>query len=329
MLMMPALLSAQEDITRYQAGAIPVVDGKVVFEKEVTVPGLTQNQLYDKLLTWAEERFNTDKNRVAYADKEKGDIAIMGVERLVFSSTALSLDTSEMSYRIIINCEGNVCHIRMTNMSYSYNVSYQREPERYLAEEIITDKYALTKKNQLNRLYGKFRRKTIDFLDSLFKEIDGVLGNMVIANAPLTVTHAYPQHTEPVVVKMQEPTSPPVAKSSHEGYIAFDIDKVPQAIMLMLPESDMIITPGKEKTPVETSATWKGLSTMFGKEVASVALSQESTVYKQIKDVFTISFVNEEDANTPWMIIECNKQGETTDGAEKTILGEVLQIWIK
>lgn len=330
MLMIPVFLSAQDN-TRYQAGAISLEDGKVVFTKEVTVPGLTQDQLYDKLLAWAEQRF-TEKSRVAYADKGKGDIAVIGVERLVFSSTALSLDTSEMTYRLIIQCDGNVCNIQMTNMHYSYNVSYKREPERYTAEEVITDEYALTKKNQLNRLYGKFRKATIDFSDTIFKEIDSLLGNMLLGNTPQqgVETASEPVQTGPVVIKMQEApvVSTPVVKSEREGYIAFDVDKVPQAIMLMLPESSMRITPGKEQTPVETSGEWKGISTMFGKTVATITLNQESAVYKQIENVFILSFVKAGDT-LPWMIIECNKQGETTEGTDKTILGEILQIWIK
>lgn len=34
----------------------------------------------------------------------------------------------------------------MTGIRYEYNVSYQREPEKYTAEEWITDKFALNKK---------------------------------------------------------------------------------------------------------------------------------------------------------------------------------------
>mgnify|MGYP000886098372 FL=1 len=56
-------------------------------------------------------------------------------------------------------------------------ISYEYETGRpsgfkSTAEDIITDKEALNKKgNKLNRLTGKFRRKTIDRKDQLFDTI--------------------------------------------------------------------------------------------------------------------------------------------------------------
>jgi len=328
MLLIPSILIAQEEDERYQAGAVPVEEGKVVFTKEVTDPSLSQSQLYDKLLAWAESRFNNEYNRVAYADKDKSEFAVVGVEKLIFSSTALSLDTSEMSYHLIIQTTGNKAKIQVTNINYKYDVSYERNPQRLVAEDVITDKYALTKKNKLNRINGKFRKATIDYVDKIFNELDIVFAGTqrtpiigAVTPAPVTTTPTVQQLAETINITVQP-------ASVKEGYMAFETSKVPQAILMMLPDSPMQITAGDTSSPVEKSATWKGISNMFGKNVATISMNESSPVYKQIKDKFAISFTKEDD-QTPWMIIECNKQGETSDGTDKTVLGEILQIWIK
>lgn len=329
LLLIPAILVAQEN-ERYLPGAVPVVDGKVVFTKEVADPSLTQDQLFDLLLNWAEGRFKDEKSRVAYQNKDKGEYAVTGTEKLVFASTAISYDAADMLYHLVIECTGNKAEARFENISYKYDVSYERKPQRLIAEEVITDKYALTKKNKLNRINGKFRKGTVDFVDQVFGEIDLLFKRQTT----ITSTTSPIQKTTPA---LQQPTAQPsivttalpkVEQSVKEGYMSFEVDKVPQAILAMLPNSPMQITPGQAASPVETNASWKGISEMFGKKVATVTLSDSSPVYAQIKDIFTISFMKE-GSEAPWMIIECNKQGETTDGTNKAILGEIQQIWIK
>ena len=145
LLFIPSLLMAQED-QKYLAGAIPEEGGKVVFTKEINMPSLSKGQIYDIMYQWAEKFFSEEGRRLVYSDKDKGDIAAVGEEYLVFQSTALSLDRTLMDYRVTIECEDNAAKIKLAGIRYEYNVSYQREPEKYTAEEWITDKYALNKK---------------------------------------------------------------------------------------------------------------------------------------------------------------------------------------
>ena len=42
-----------------------------------------------------------------------------------------------MDYRVTIECEDNAAKIKLAGIRYEYNVSYQREPEKYTAEEWI------------------------------------------------------------------------------------------------------------------------------------------------------------------------------------------------
>ena len=261
------------------------------------------------MLDWADGFFSEDGNRVVYSDKAKGDIAAVGQTNLVFQSTALSLDRTEMNYRVTMECENQKCIVKVAGIRYEYNVSYQREPEKYTAEEWITDKYCLNKdQTKLNRGNGKFRRKTVDFIDEMFASASAALGTQATANVV--------------------PATPVPAK---EGYVAFAADKVPSTLLQRLPESDMqVVSAGKPDTK-ETSAQWKGTGNMFGKSIASIAISKDSPVYKEIgnNDTYSLSFFKKGESGDAWLIIDCRKQGETAEGQQITVIGEIVNVWMK
>lgn len=332
LLFIPSLLIAQED-QKYLAGAVTEDDGKVVFSKEISIPSLSKDQIYDVMYSWAQKYFSEDGRRLVYSDKDKGDIAAVGEEYLVFQSTALSLDRTMMNYRVTIECENGVAKINMSGIRYEYNVSYQREPEKYTAEEWITDKFALNKKkDKLNRGNGKFRRKTIDFADDMFKSADAVFGIQPAG----VVTPAYAvvpaQQAAPATVPAQQIVKAPVNNNTEvcQGLSAFEPDKIPSTLLNMLPGSKMQVTPGNNESLVEHYASWKEMGKMFGKNIASISISPDSEVYKAIKDndFYTISFTKQDEPET-WFMIQCVKQGESTEGTQKIIIGEILNVWIR
>lgn len=324
-LFIPTLLWAQED-SKYLAGAVPVENGKVVFAKEINAPSFSKDEVYDKMLDWADGFFSEDGNRVVYSDKAKGDIAAVGQTNLVFQSTALSLDRTEMNYRVTMECENQKCIVKVAGIRYEYNVSYQREPEKYTAEEWITDKYCLNKdQTKLNRGNGKFRRKTVDFIDEMFASASAALGTQATANV-VPATPVTPART----VTPAQTTQPATPVPAKEGYVAFAADKVPSTLLQMLPESDMqVVSAGKPDTK-ETSAQWKGTGNMFGKSIASIAISKDSPVYKEIgnNDTYSLSFFKGESGDA-WLIIDCRKQGETAEGQQITVIGEIVNVWMK
>lgn len=250
LLFIPALLFAQED-QHYLAGAVPVADGKVVFTREINAPSLSKAQIYQQLLKWGQENFNTKDSRVAYQNEAKGEIAIIGEEYIVFSSTALSLDRAMMKYRIIIECKEHACTLQLAGIRYEYNVSYQNEPEKYLAEEWITDEYALNKsKTKLNRISGKFRKATIDFADKTFDSAANALSAQLLTAAPVEPVSAPQRETRPV--------------APMEGFVAFQADKIPSTILQMLPDNALQIKAVKGNT-TDANVEWKGIGNMFGK----------------------------------------------------------------
>ena len=127
------MLIAQED-QKYLAGAIPEEGGKVVFTKEINMPSLSKGQIYDIMYQWAEKFFSEEGRRLVYSDKDKGDIAAVGEEYLVFQSTALSLDRTLMDYRVTIECEDNAAKLNwpasVTNTMYPISVNLKSTQQK-------------------------------------------------------------------------------------------------------------------------------------------------------------------------------------------------------
>lgn len=165
-LCMPTLLYAQRDDSKYLAGAVPEVDGKVVFTKDFSIPGMSRDTIYARMQSWMNEKLaqNENNSRIVFSDEEKGVIIGTGEEWMVFSSTALSLDRTKILYLLTAICLPEKCTLEVEKIRFSYRDG----KEKYTAEEWITDRYALNKsKTKLVRGLAKWRRKTVDFVDAL------------------------------------------------------------------------------------------------------------------------------------------------------------------
>lgn len=181
------LYTQKADMSEYaKAGAVPEVNGKVVFTKEINVAGKSKEELYTVLSSFAALRFsagsargnwrepnfftNLDYAQVKEADKETGRIVAQGAEEMVFSNKALSKDYTHVFYLFTAEAAAGKVKLTMNNIAFVYVGS--QETERIPAEDWITDKEALNKKGELRRISGKFRVKTIDLFDELAKEIE-------------------------------------------------------------------------------------------------------------------------------------------------------------
>ena len=179
-------LAQEEDQSKYMVGAVPEVNGKVVFSQEINAPNLSKDQIFDAILAWANTRFKTDKGNwgmVAYSNKEEGQIACYGNEYIVFADKTFSLDRAKINYRMNFTCTPGKCNVEVTNITYLYP---EDNRERLAAEEWITDKQAMNKDQTklINRI-AKFRIKTIDLVESLNEGAQKSLG---VQNAPATTT---------------------------------------------------------------------------------------------------------------------------------------------
>ena len=167
-------LKLKED-PKYLEGAVTTDEnGKVVFEAEMEAPGKSAEQLYELLfdymsgLTQDKEAF---ESRIALVNKDEHIIANLMDEWLVFNSSFISLDRTECKYNLIANISDGKIKMTINHINYTYEEGRQTG-FKLPAEEVITDKVALTKKkNDLARIFGKFRKKTIDRKDQIFNEI--------------------------------------------------------------------------------------------------------------------------------------------------------------
>ena len=158
---------------KYLEGAVPVVDGQVVFETTIKAPGKTGKQIYDIMLnqlqqlTQGPEQFEQSSVTLQNADQ----LQIVGnyQEWLVFKNKPLNLDRTRLFYHLFVDCRDGEATVKMTHIVYLYDE--ERDPQTYYANEWITDRYGLNKKKtKLARVSGKFRRKTIDRKDYLFEK---------------------------------------------------------------------------------------------------------------------------------------------------------------
>lgn len=160
---------------KYLEGAITFDEqGKIVFDTEIEAPGKSAAQLYDLVFDYM-SGLTHDKeskaSRMALVNKDEHIIVNTMDEWLVFSNSFISLDRTECKYNLIAKITDGKVSLSINHINYTYEEGRQTG-FKLPAEEVIIDKVALTKKkNDLARIFGKFRKKTIDRKDQIFSEI--------------------------------------------------------------------------------------------------------------------------------------------------------------
>jgi len=155
-----------------QKGIIPEVNGQVVWTETFNVPGATADELYDKAFAYLTELTQGDNqlsgSKVALVNKGEHSIVATMREKLIFSSSFLSLDYTQFNYVLQATCRDGQATLTMNRLTYRYDV--QGNVSDLSAEQWITDKYAVNKKQtRLLPVSGKFRRATVDRKNSIFE----------------------------------------------------------------------------------------------------------------------------------------------------------------
>ena len=163
---------------KYLAGAIQLnADGKVEFVLDTQASGKSADEIYNIVFQYMSKLIKNEQNinsRIALVNRNNKNeqiIACIMDEWFVFNQSFISLDRSETKYQLVATISDNHLHLSMTRIVFNYEEGRStgfKEP----AENVITDKYALTKKkNDLAKIYGKFRRGTIDRKDQIFNDL--------------------------------------------------------------------------------------------------------------------------------------------------------------
>ena len=146
---------------KYLAGAIQLnAEGKVEFVLDTQANGKSADEIYNIVFQYMSKLIKNEQTINCIMD-----------EWFVFNQSFISLDRSEAKYQLVATISDNHLHLSMTRIVFNYEEGRStgfKEP----AEKVITDKYALTKKkNDLAKIYGKFRRGTIDRKNQIFNDL--------------------------------------------------------------------------------------------------------------------------------------------------------------
>ena len=342
-LCLPTMLYADRDDSKYLAGAVPEVDGKVVFSKEFSIPGMSQEEIYNRMMEWLTGRLakNENTSRIVYTDEEKGLIVGTGDEWIVFSSSALSLDRTKINYFASIIALPEKCILEIEKIRFSYRDG----KEKYTAEEWITDKYALNKaKTKLVRGLAKWRRKTVDFVDELClsaaealststetvpveEKVEEKKAEKAIVNSGTTV----------IIQKKVIPATPlvpatPAAPTTSAEYKVIAPSEL-SADAIQTGADKLVIVIGNEpfNMTMMTANSGGSLGKVNDKPVVFSILSPDQP-YEQMENAekYTIRFYPT-GKDEPSVILECKKlpSPAAMDGMPRTYVGEIIKATIK
>ncbi len=175
---------------KYLEGAVPLVDGKVVWTTTVDCPGVSAQQAYERAIAFL-KAFCQEKGKVHEKKSQESSIAVVNSEDhqigarihedIVFVNKGLQYDCAIFHYTLIVDCKADgKCDITMNRMSYTYEED--RGGGTFPAEDMLSDENALNKDHSDIRRgagFKKFRTKTIDSKDRLFKRLSDAINGKV------------------------------------------------------------------------------------------------------------------------------------------------------
>lgn len=318
------------DMSRYLAkDAVPVVDGHVVFTNNIAIlDGNTQEKVGEIASKWLDgylAGFDKAKNRVI--SSAQGEIVAMGDRELVFTDNAIAYDAAQMSYALTIKYSASECSMQISRIKYVYNDG--TGTDRLTAEEYIVDEFAVNKKGtKLTPITGKFRKKTLDFVDEVFGSFNEAFKYYTKAGLAEIVKNA------PQVMQAQQPAQQPVQQP------------VQQAQPEKHVEVEKPVQPAKAAEPVKAAqlvqhqqpvATEKPVQPVVEQVKETTAKLDDfgALASKALQGCFTRIM---EGADTYMIMIYPNKDGKPSGEASMIIeckklpsgnMGEIVNVWAK
>lgn len=315
------------DMGRYLAkDAVPVVDGHVVFTNNVAIlDGNTQEKIGEMARKWLDTYlagFDVAKNRVI--SSAPGEIVAMGDRELVFTDNAIAYDAAQMSYVLTIRYTASESSVEISRVKYVYNDG--TGTRRITAEEYIVDEFAVNKKGtKLTPITGKFRKKTLDFVDEVFGSFNETFKYYTKAGLAEIVKNA------PQVMQAQQPVQQAVQQP------------VQQAQPEKPAEVQKPVQPAQPEKPVQPAQPEKPAEPVRAAEPEKAAESVRAAqpvqplveAAKALQGCFTRIM---EGADTYMIMIYPGKDGKPSGEASMIIecrklpsgnMGEIVNVWAK
>jgi hypothetical protein len=335
--------NANHEDSYYLKGAVPEVNGKVVFSKEFSIPGMSKGEVYNITKEWMDARMqqNANKSRLAFSDEEKGQLAANGEEHIVFSNNALSLDRTKVMYQMLAYCDEGKCVLEIKNIRYDY----PNEKEIFLAEDWITDEVALTKdQTKLHRGFAKWRRKTVDWVDDMDESLQKALSGfgivksdgkpeetrnsdaVAVVDSRVKVEEVKPvvEETKPVQEAIKPVVEAPQPQESNEMFPELTADKI------IASNGRLVIIIGEDEFNRTTMTANAGgyLSTKDGKKFINTILTPEQSyqALEQAKDYMVAFYPN--GAQQPSVVMKCQNVTKEKPGRGRAniFIGEITSV---
>ena len=151
LLCVPMIVCAKSkrDDSKYLAGAVPEVNGQVVFQQTFAVPGQNQQQIYNVLKGYLQqltkEEIQMSGTKIAEDDPASGILVGHFEEWMTFKKKPFVWDRTRFRYQLTVECSDGKCHMSLNQISYYYEEDLDGTNGRtYRAEEWINDANALT-----------------------------------------------------------------------------------------------------------------------------------------------------------------------------------------
>ena len=162
---------------QYQAGAVPVVNGKVTFEEFIPANGMSATEVEEKVNNWISSRFVKPTVIAAkrYESEAPQTAIVKSEEYIVFRNTFFVLNRARIYYYLTITAKDGGCLFNISRITYWYDDEDDKGGIHMKAENWITDDMAFNNKGKLKRFEGRFRRKTIDLKNALVQELTNEL----------------------------------------------------------------------------------------------------------------------------------------------------------
>ena len=191
MLLLPLACAAQrgkvETQQRYLAGAVPMVDGYVQFDKTYLVKNKDKATLMQELKDYVQKELvdgpdQLPQARITEVSPDSGIIAASIEEYMYFKRTNWQIHRVRFYYQLVFRVENGKFTATMRRLHYRYDpeVTAGEFDDDRRAEKWITDDAALTKNGtKLARVSGKFRAFTIDRKNEIFRGAGKATGAVV------------------------------------------------------------------------------------------------------------------------------------------------------
>jgi len=163
--------------SKYLVGAVQETDGKVYLTRTIEFPAtITSAEALTRIDAWltrcAQDKRMLHETRLPQPNDHELQHSFS--LEVTFSQSFISHDFTEATFVLAVSVEHGQAVMNMSHIVYRYNEG--GKVNRYPAEEMISDEYALNKrKDKLVFGYKKFRIKTIDLMDELAESLSAEL----------------------------------------------------------------------------------------------------------------------------------------------------------